>query len=169
MPQFLNSIPLLPCSYPGKLASWNSNASKDLLCPFYNLSARTAQKTVLLLLRVFASAETCLLSCSIAKAVHVISFHHNSSIVECGYYLATAVFLALQFLLWANTPQYHTSKEFVFTETEENYHIMFVIFRSDGFLWYNRYVISDYWEIGLTWVYWGSAALYDNRLQLMDI
>jgi hypothetical protein len=35
-----------------------------------------------------------------------ISYCDNSAIVACGNYLATAVFLAPQFLLWANTPQY---------------------------------------------------------------
>jgi hypothetical protein len=36
---------LLPSSYPGRLASRNSTDSNDLLCPFYNNSARTTQKT----------------------------------------------------------------------------------------------------------------------------
>jgi hypothetical protein len=39
-----------------------------------------------------------------------ISFRHNSSIVACGHCLPTAVFLAPQFLLWANTPQYFLSQ-----------------------------------------------------------
>jgi hypothetical protein len=34
-----------------------------------------------------------------------ISYRDNSSIIACGHYLATAVFL-VHFLLWANTPQY---------------------------------------------------------------
>jgi hypothetical protein len=33
------------CSYPGTLASRNSTNSNDLLCPFYNSSAQTTQKT----------------------------------------------------------------------------------------------------------------------------
>jgi hypothetical protein len=35
-----------------------------------------------------------------------ISYRDTSSIVACGHYLATAVSLPPQFLLWANTPQY---------------------------------------------------------------
>jgi hypothetical protein len=41
----LNSFSLLPSSYLGRLASRNSTDSSDPLCPFYNPSARTAQKT----------------------------------------------------------------------------------------------------------------------------
>jgi hypothetical protein len=36
-----------------------------------------------------------------------ISYRDNFSIVACGYYLATAVFLAPQFFLWANASQYN--------------------------------------------------------------
>jgi hypothetical protein len=43
-PEALNSIPLLPSSYPGRLASRNSTDSNDLLCPFYKSSALTKQK-----------------------------------------------------------------------------------------------------------------------------
>jgi hypothetical protein len=39
-----------------------------------------------------------------------ISFRHISTVVAWGHYLPTAVFLAPQFLLWANTPQYFLSK-----------------------------------------------------------
>jgi hypothetical protein len=35
-----------------------------------------------------------------------ISYRESSSIVACGHYLATAVSLPPQFLLWANMPQY---------------------------------------------------------------
>jgi hypothetical protein len=51
----------------------NSTDSNDLLCPFYKPSARTAQRTALLLLRVLVYAETRLLNCSIATAVRVTS------------------------------------------------------------------------------------------------
>jgi hypothetical protein len=47
MPQYLNSISPLPRSYPGRLTSRNSPDINDLLCPLYNPSARTAQKTQL--------------------------------------------------------------------------------------------------------------------------
>jgi hypothetical protein len=63
-------------------------------------------KKIYILLRVFISVETCLLSCSIATAVRVTSFCDNSALVACGHYLATAVSLAPQSLLLANTPQY---------------------------------------------------------------
>jgi hypothetical protein len=46
----LSSIPLLPSSYPGRLASRNSTNSNDL-CPFYNPTARTTKKTAYVLLR----------------------------------------------------------------------------------------------------------------------
>jgi hypothetical protein len=39
-----------------------------------------------------------------------ISYRDISCIVSCGHYLATAVSLAPQFLLWANTPQYVNSR-----------------------------------------------------------
>jgi hypothetical protein len=45
MPQFLNSISLLPSLYRGRHASRNSTDSNELLFPFYNPSARTMQKT----------------------------------------------------------------------------------------------------------------------------
>jgi hypothetical protein len=61
----LNSLPKLPAP-----ELFNLN---DLPCPFYNLSARTLQKTILVLLRVFVYAETRLLSFSIATAVRVTS------------------------------------------------------------------------------------------------
>jgi hypothetical protein len=41
----LNSIPMLPSSYSGRLASRNSTNSNDLLCPFYNAPVRTTQRT----------------------------------------------------------------------------------------------------------------------------
>jgi hypothetical protein len=47
MAQFLNSIPLLPSSYPGSLTSRNSTDTDNLLCPFYNTSAQTTRKTQL--------------------------------------------------------------------------------------------------------------------------
>jgi hypothetical protein len=71
MPQFLTSIPLLPSSYPGKLASRNLTDSNDLLCPFNRPWERTAQKTAPILLRVFVPAEMCLLNSSLATAVRV--------------------------------------------------------------------------------------------------
>jgi hypothetical protein len=46
-PQFFKSVPLLPNSYPSGLASRNSTDSNDFLCPFYNPSARTAQRAQL--------------------------------------------------------------------------------------------------------------------------
>jgi hypothetical protein len=42
--------------------------------------------------------------CNSGCARHV-SYGDNSSVIVCGQYLATAVSLALNFLLWANTPQ----------------------------------------------------------------
>jgi hypothetical protein len=44
MPQFLSSIPLLPSSYPARLASRKSADLNDLLCPSYSPSAWTTQK-----------------------------------------------------------------------------------------------------------------------------
>jgi hypothetical protein len=41
----LNSIPPPPSSHSGRVASRNSTNSNDLLCPFYNSSAQTTQKT----------------------------------------------------------------------------------------------------------------------------
>jgi hypothetical protein len=51
------------------------------------------------------SPRTCLPSRYIATAVHV-TYRDTTSIVACGHYLATAVSLAPQFLLRANTPEY---------------------------------------------------------------
>jgi hypothetical protein len=48
MPQFVNSIPLLPTSYSGRLASRNSTDWNDLLCHFFYPWARTAEKRQLL-------------------------------------------------------------------------------------------------------------------------
>jgi hypothetical protein len=84
----LNSILLLPSSYPGRLASRNSTESNDLLFPFYNPSARTMQKTQLpycwegvftaqlyskgsysIVACVFVAAEMCLPSSCLAMDV----------------------------------------------------------------------------------------------------
>jgi hypothetical protein len=42
---------------------------------------------------------------------HYISYHGNYLIVVCGHYLATAISLAPQFLLWANTIMMHSKFE----------------------------------------------------------
>jgi hypothetical protein len=51
------------------------------------------------------SPRTCLPNRSIATSVRV-TYRDPSSFDVCGHYLATAVSLALQFLPWANMPQY---------------------------------------------------------------
>jgi hypothetical protein len=120
----LNSIPLLSSSFSFRLASRNSTDLNELIFSFYNPSARTAKKTASLFVRrcVFNSSllSNCrtadhtennaflllnayLLNCSIAMALRVTS--HIVTVVACGHYLATAVSLASQFLLCANTPQ----------------------------------------------------------------
>jgi hypothetical protein len=84
----LSSIPLLPSPYIPKLASRNSTDSNDLLCPFYNHSAQTTQKThplywwenkftvplhsdgsYSIVACVFFAAEICLPSICLAKDV----------------------------------------------------------------------------------------------------
>jgi hypothetical protein len=70
----LNSIPLLPISYPGRLASRNSTNSNDLLCLLYNPSARTTQKTQPL---------------CFWEGVFTAPFHSNRS-----YSIVTCVFVA---------------------------------------------------------------------------
>jgi hypothetical protein len=65
------------------------------------------ENTAPILLRVFVSAETCLFNSSLATAVGVTSRMVTiPSTVAWGHYLATAVSLSPQFLLWANTTQY---------------------------------------------------------------
>jgi hypothetical protein len=103
----LNSIPLLPSSCPGRLESRNSTDLNDLLCPFYNSSARTSQKhssSIVAWIRFRGNVFIQLFhsnGCSLQ-----IPFRYSSSIVACWHYLATAVSLAPQFLLWTNTPHY---------------------------------------------------------------
>jgi hypothetical protein len=105
MPQFLNSTPVIPASYPGSLACRNSTDLNGLLSHFSNSSARTSLKTsssiVIWILRGKVFTQ---LFHSNGCTRH-ISYRDNSCIVACDHYLATAVSLAPQFLLWANTPQ----------------------------------------------------------------
>jgi hypothetical protein len=118
-------------SYPGRLASRNSTDLNNRLWTFYDPSARTTQKTASVLLRRRVSGplhnkgrcgEHIENSCSIVAWIRLrgnvftqlfhstgctrhISYRNNSSIVACWHYQATALSLALQFLLWANTPK----------------------------------------------------------------
>jgi hypothetical protein len=72
MSQFLNSVPLL-ISWQAALSELNY-LKRSSLSSLYPLETdRSTENTANLLLRVFVSAETCLLNCSIAKAVCVIS------------------------------------------------------------------------------------------------
>jgi hypothetical protein len=43
-----------------------------------------------------------------------VSFRDYSSIVACGHYLATAVSLAIRFLLWVNMPQHRQRSRLIF-------------------------------------------------------
>jgi hypothetical protein len=108
MPQFLNSTLLLPSWCTGRLPSRNSTHLNDLLSNLYNPPGTDrTQSTALLLFHVFLSAEICWLNCSITTAISVTSrFVRIRSLVACGRYLATAVSLVPQFLLWTIRPQY---------------------------------------------------------------
>jgi hypothetical protein len=84
----------------------NSTNSDEILCPFYNPSARTAQKTQFFYCCVNSSPRTrATRSLHSNGCVRHISCCDNPSIVACGHYLATTVSLALQFFPWANTQQ----------------------------------------------------------------
>jgi hypothetical protein len=88
-----DSIPLLPSSYPDRLASPNSTDSNDLFCPFYNLWARIAQKTQLLYCCVYCFCRNMFTQLFLSKGyTHHILYRENSCTVACGQYLATAVF-----------------------------------------------------------------------------
>jgi hypothetical protein len=87
--------------------SQNSTALNDFLCP-YNPSAWTAQKTQLFYYCVNSSPQKRTQLFHSNSSVHHISYHGNSCIVACEHYLATVVFLAPEFLLWAHMPQYIT-------------------------------------------------------------
>jgi hypothetical protein len=86
-----------PSSHPGRLASWNSTDLNDLLCPFYNPSAQTAQKH---------SFSTVACICFRGN-VFTQLFHSNGCMRHIQFlyccvrwnYLAMAVSLAPQFLL----------------------------------------------------------------------
>jgi hypothetical protein len=72
----------------------------------YNPSARTAQKTAFIVACIgFRENMMTQLIHSNGRTRH-ISFRDNSSTVVCRHYIATAVPVAPQFLLSANTPQY---------------------------------------------------------------
>jgi hypothetical protein len=108
----LHSIILMPqylCSQAHILAGWRleTQLTDELLCHFYNPSARTAQKTQLFIvacIRFRGNVFTQLFHSN--GCTRHISYRDNSSIVSCGHYLAAAVSLAPQFLLWANTSKF---------------------------------------------------------------
>jgi hypothetical protein len=90
--------------------------------PCYIVPGRTQQKTPSLTNTSVVGhwlvfAETCLPNRSIAMAVHVTSrflqFLYCCVLGYCGDYLATAISLDSQFLLWANMPQYSHFSVFV--------------------------------------------------------
>jgi hypothetical protein len=99
-------LPLLPSAYPGRLASRNSTAWDDLLCPFYNPSAWTTQKTQPLY--SWESVFTALL-------------HSNGS-----YSIVACVFVAAVMLLTEYLPTSGRLFWFYYSDYRASCHNMFV-------------------------------------------
>jgi hypothetical protein len=108
MPQFLNSISPLPSSYHGRLASGNSIDFSVLFITPWNGQHRKHSSSIVACIRSSRNLFPQLVYSN--GCTRHISFHDNSSTVACGHYLAIAVSLAPQFLLWANTTYYYINR-----------------------------------------------------------
>jgi hypothetical protein len=113
MPQFLNSIPVLRNSYPGKLSSRNSTDSNDLLYPFipWHGPLRKQSYSTLACIRLHRNIFTQLFHSN--GCTHNIQYRVNLSVVACGRYLAAVVSLSPQFVLWASTPLTYGAEPFL--------------------------------------------------------
>jgi hypothetical protein len=121
----LETLSILCCSCQLR----NSTDSNDLFCLFITPRHRLYRKhssSTVAWTRFCGNVLTQLLHSN--GCMHRISYRDNSSIVICEHYLATAVSLALQFLPWANMPQYiscschfillHSTKSYCYTKPQ---------------------------------------------------
>jgi hypothetical protein len=92
---------------------------------------------------------------------HDISYRDNSSIVACEHYLSTAVFLAPQFFLSANTPQY-VQNTLVSETSERNISIRLIEITVNGSIATSLLVAFIYNSLGITERY---ASLYACMVQ----